>query len=542
MIKAWLSAIMCCFLACGGIALADEAPTEVEWYVGLEYKGYSIEDYIEFRDTPDESYGFVLLKAGVSRRLAIFTANPDGKMEFWTENKNAVPGSDHPARFVLHEAGERLTDPVNGDETLCDGLRFSIEVPGGDGQAALESLTYQFGEAGFELVEYSIGGVRAVLREDGVAFLGADGSAAVVKGLIDRDLLYVNYGRLPQTPEEAEGTLFAGEMPLALYRNVLWYFPDYRVEDYFSEVSAESEHMYRLILLRKGDERVLAFYRFGRECEEELVFAVKDALPKGAGRMCFLESLEGTVHIALESAKADEGVDAAIEMQLRVDAFHLLWYMDHVHGESVLVRDGELVFSDGSVPVSLMTDIRCVDFEALPKTYKEAKKNPDVPPAIPMAVHPAWNELEAEVKPLIEGRNHKVYMGPGERFQRSGNGKGTVSTNSWVQVFGEYNGWLMVQYHIDGDHYRIGWIKEPALQKGVQVRELSFFSENAQEISEPCVLTDDPLGSGAAVVALEAGTMVKQLKFLGENWEYIEVTVDGKTYWGFVPSNCLTHG
>ena len=128
---------------------------------------------------------------------------------------------------------------------------------------------------------------------------------------------------------------------------------------------------------------------------------------------------------------------------------------------------------------------------------------------------------------MIAGRNHKVYMGPGERFPRSGNGKGTVSTNGWVQVFGEYNGWLMVQYHIDAGRYRIGWIKEPALKKGVYVRELSFFYEDTQEILTPCALTDDPLGSGTAVVELEPGTTVRHLEFLGEDWEYVEATVDG---------------
>lgn len=532
MVKMCLRAVLCLFFVCGAVALADEAPTEVEWYVGLEYKGYTIEDYIEFCDTPTVPYGFALLKAGVSRRLAIFTANPDGKMEFWTENKDAVPSSVTPARFVLHEKGKRLPDVV-------DGLRFTVETV--EDKAAQESVTYQFGEAGFELVEYSQGSVRAVLRENGIEF--REGEAAVfVNGLVDRDLMHVNYDRLPKTPQEARETLYAGEMPLELYRNVLWYFPEYRIEDYFVEIPADNEHVYRLVLLRKLEERLLAFYRFGGMGDGELVFAVKDALPKGEGNMRFLESQEGTVRLALESAKANGSVDAAIELKWRDDAFHLLWYMDHVYGEEIWVQDGRLVFADGSVPVTMMTDVRCVDFEALPKTYAQAKKEPDIPPAIPMAVHPAWNELRAEVKPMIAGRNHKVYMGPGERFPRSGNGKGTVSTNGWVQVFGEYNGWLMVQYHIDAGRYRIGWIKEPALQKGVYVRELSFFYEDTQEILTPCVLTDDPLGSGTAVIELEPGTTVRHLEFLGEDWEYVEATVDGVTYWGFVPSNCLSHG
>ena len=116
-----------------------------------------------------------------------------------------------------------------------------------------------------------------------------------------------------------------------------------------------------------------------------------------------------------------------------------------------------------------------------------------------------------------------------------------------MQVFGQYDGWLLIQYHIDGNHYRIGWIEKSALPAGTKVERLkmSDFWENElyqQEIMEDCVMTDDPLGSGAAIAHLKTGRKVWSLAFLGAEWEMIVVEIDGQCYWGFVPTNCMSHG
>ena len=116
-----------------------------------------------------------------------------------------------------------------------------------------------------------------------------------------------------------------------------------------------------------------------------------------------------------------------------------------------------------------------------------------------------------------------------------------------MQVFGQYDGWLLIQYHIDGNHYRIGWIEKSALPAGTKVErlEMSDFWETEpyqQEIMEDCVMTDDPLGSGAAIAHLKAGQKVWNRAFLGAEWEMIVVEIDGQCYWGFVPTNCMSHG
>lgn len=48
-------------------------------------------------------------------------------------------------------------------------------------------------------------------------------------------------------------------------------------------------------------------------------------------------------------------------------------------------------------------------------------------------------------------------------------------------------------------------------------------------------MTDDPLGSGAAIAHLKAGQKVWSLAFLGAEWEMIVVEIDGQCYWGLCP-------
>ena len=90
-------------------------------------------------------------------------------------------------------------------------------------------------------------------------------------------------------------------------------------------------------------------------------------------------------------------------------------------------------------------------------------------------------------------------------------------------------------------------VSPSALPAGTKVERLkmSDFWENEpyqQEIMEDCVMTDDPLGSGAAIAHLKTGRKVWSLAFLGAEWEMIVVEIDGQCYWGFVPTNCMSHG
>ena len=102
-------------------------------------------------------------------------------------------------------------------------------------------------------------------------------------------------------------------------------------------------------------------------------------------------------------------------------------------------------------------------------------------------------------------------------------------------MFGEHDGYIMIQYGISAKRLRIGWIEASALPKGVDVPLLTFAGEQ-RVIVKDCALTDDPFMSRTAIVELAAGT---QVIFLGDFGEflYVEADVDGRSVWGFVPAD-----
>lgn len=178
-------------------------------------------------------------------------------------------------------------------------------------------------------------------------------------------------------------------------------------------------------------------------------------------------------------------------------------------------------------------DLQHASLSAMPKTLDEAREKLSLPPEIPTGYS---SDLTAEKIKFTGGKKYAVYTGPGEDYVRSGNGKGSVSTNDWIQVFGEENGWIMIQYDISSDRFRIGWIEAKALPKNASVRELCYEPVYAY-LTDDVNLTDDPLNSQTQIVMIEEGTAALWLATMGD-WAYIEV--DGSSPMrGFVKAEIL---
>lgn len=176
------------------------------------------------------------------------------------------------------------------------------------------------------------------------------------------------------------------------------------------------------------------------------------------------------------------------------------------------------------------TNLRYFSFSAFPRTVQEAREKLSTPPFIPSGT------LSAQKISFSGGRKYEVYQGPGEEYGRAGNGKASVSTNDWIQVFGRENGWIMIQYDISSDHMRIGWIPETALPAKAAVSELQYTPVSVRT-TEQTILTDDPLASQAAVATLPAGSTVTWLASMGE-WAYVECA-GAQLLRGFVPISAL---
>ena len=332
-------------------------------------------------------------------------------------------------------------------------------------------------------------------------------------------------------------------------QSVYWSYPQALIEDY-SEMTL-SGRRYAFVLFRNEGKRILKIsYQDGYDWKDW--FATADAVPQGEraqletdGESLTIAAADGngarTVTYTWYADVPNEPIgDAQYKDWLR-GGFRLTAY-DGVRVE----QNGVLHFADGDAEVSMLTDMRYTAYGNLPQTLADAREKDDVPPGFCFDGS-MENTLTAQVMQLSQNHSRKVYLGPGDSYPRAGNGKAAVGTNGWVQVFGRYRGWLMIQYHIDGGRYRIGWIDDNALPAGTAVETLQINDywpndKPDEEITADCVLTDDPMGSGAAVAYLKVGQKVNHRADFCADWELITVEIDGKYVWGFVPNNCLSHG
>ncbi len=185
----------------------------------------------------------------------------------------------------------------------------------------------------------------------------------------------------------------------------------------------------------------------------------------------------------------------------------------------------------GAVRATVQRDLRYINISNIPLDYSDAKDKLTVAPSLPASA-----ELRAQEIKFTGGRKYDVYSAPSVLSYHGANGKAAVSTNSWIQVFGTEDGWAMIQYSIDADHYRIGYIPEEALPASADVDALNFSPVPAWT-SRAATLTDDPFFSNRGIINLPSLTDVQWLATIG-SWAYVEVS-SPQLMRGFVPANAL---
>lgn len=189
-------------------------------------------------------------------------------------------------------------------------------------------------------------------------------------------------------------------------------------------------------------------------------------------------------------------------------------------------------YTRGSVEGNFQRDVRYISASSIPTTLKNAQEKLTVAPTLPDN-----SELVAEEIQFTGGQKYDVYSGPGKDFLRGNNNKAALSTNDWIQVFGEEDGWLMVQYAINKDTYRFGYIPASALPKNTQVKVLDFYAVEAS-VNVDTIITDDPLFSNMVLSTIPAGTLVNWLASMGD-WAYISTVIDNTPVRGFVNAGAL---
>lgn len=227
------------------------------------------------------------------------------------------------------------------------------------------------------------------------------------------------------------------------------------------------------------------------------------------------------------------------------------WYLAHAalvdasqNYIAIDVYENKMVFSDerSGWKKTTVYGVTTSGFEqfsisAFPYTIQEARKSLSLPPQMPTS-YDAYALPEPQVIKFAAQKKYPVYSGPDEGYLRAAEGKASVSTNDWVQVFGKEDGWIMIQYDITSDHMRIGWIEEAALPKNASVPSL-FWQGQSAWLTMDATITDDPLFSKTAVLTLPKGAWVTALSTLGD-WVYIESST-GDLLRGFVKRDALRY-
>lgn len=356
---------------------------------------------------------------------------------------------------------------------------------------------------------------------------------------------------------------FATEPPREVREHVASRWPDYEFEDY-CEVRGTSKGDYGFALLHKQSERILVGYH---RVNGEMKYWLKNAgaVPQGKEEAWFDVGTAGWIDetdwignftgrqvyddgLCFSVTQLDESGESYEKMvvyrwengMFRLSSYH------KTEGGGIRVSDDKLDFIDwsnvvyrGAVQGAVQRDIRYVSFNALPTWIDDAKAKLTVAPNLKDGA------FTAQKVKFTGGQKYPVYTGPGEDYVRSGNGKGLVSTNGWIEVYGQKDGYILIQYSIDSSHYRFGWIDRNALPEGTNVPAMDFAGISADtlsEITQDTFLTDDPLFSQNKLCGLKAGQTVSWLAVLNDDWAYVLVNVNGKMMCGFVRTDCIVNG
>lgn len=173
-------------------------------------------------------------------------------------------------------------------------------------------------------------------------------------------------------------------------------------------------------------------------------------------------------------------------------------------------------------------------WHSFPGSVSEARQKLSNPPELP-------SDFYSPVKlTLRANEQYDVFSAPGRDSLRAAGGKAVMSTNDWVQVFGQEDGWVLVQYDISSEQMRFGYVDASVLPRDRQIAALEWYDLPPQTLVNDANVTDDPLQSNTVLCRLQAGDYVQVLSSFG-SWYYIEATDGyGRTLRGFVPQSSIS--
>ena len=268
-------------------------------------------------------------------------------------------------------------------------------------------------------------------------------------------------------------------------------------------------------------------------------FATREGVPQGTGEAYLASYNSGTFEVGVKNGKAVG--EYAEYTHTKAGRWLMTTYVNTYNGTEVEFKGNTLTYIGdddrvlGKVEGTFQRDLQYCHLRNVPRTVGDARAKLTTAPAIPEGTLSEDQSIQ-----FTGNKRFGVYTGPGENYVRANNNKATVSTNGWIQVFGSEAGWILIDYSIDANHYRFGWIPESSLPANATVKEIEWDPINAV-LGRSLNLTDDPLYSQSALVRLNEGTEVTCLGTMGK-WAYVEYWNEAtqELYRGFVPLADLT--
>ncbi len=136
-----------------------------------------------------------------------------------------------------------------------------------------------------------------------------------------------------------------------------------------------------------------------------------------------------------------------------------------------------------------------------------------------------------------------VYACPDTHAPRAAKGKAAVSLKDPVAFLCRRGDWLMVHYETGKGKHRTGWVNmhdHPILERIAKVSMEPEFTHDTVKVKKKTVLVDDPIQVSGTLCTLKKGSQVTVLARKAPLF-YVEATVGGKTYMGYVESEYLEH-
>ena len=98
--------------------------------------------------------------------------------------------------------------------------------------------------------------------------------------------------------------------------------------------------------------------------------------------------------------------------------------------------------------------------------------------------------------------------------------------------------WILILYELDSGVSRVGYIDSKKIKGSYTAGDTLLLTRTQMKLTEPVVMTDDPVNRTSTIGKLKKGTSVICLaEYRG--WIYVEAKVSGKTARGFIPASSL---